>query len=176
MPIRTITDKQYKGVSELYRKSDGEVTGYYVTYRDIDGKPIKKRVEAQNRDEALHKLMEIKSSVDSDKKGKQMGTTVSHPDKKALVNIDEEPTVFMPNKTMQEHQKNISKYDGTAIVSLIDIVAFDDINILYGFETGASIVCELQTIIINTLTDMETSGILSEKNVSHKNESSKILL
>ena len=41
MPIRTITDKQYKGVSELYRKSDGEVTGYYVTYRDIDGKPIK---------------------------------------------------------------------------------------------------------------------------------------
>ena len=69
MPIRTITDKQYKGVSELYRKSDGQVTGYYVTYRDIDGKPIKKRVDADNRDDALLKLIEIKQEVDLEKKG-----------------------------------------------------------------------------------------------------------
>jgi len=49
MPIRAINDKQYRGVSELYRKSDGQVTGYYVTYRDIDGKPIKRRVDADNK-------------------------------------------------------------------------------------------------------------------------------
>ena len=44
MPIRAINDKQYKGVSELYRKSDGEVSGYYVTYRDIDG-PIDRAIK-----------------------------------------------------------------------------------------------------------------------------------
>ena len=58
MPIRAINDKQYKGVSELYRKSDGQVTGYYITYRDIDGKPIKRRVDVDNRDDALLKQFE----------------------------------------------------------------------------------------------------------------------
>ena len=64
MPIRTIADKQYKGVSELYRKSDGEVTGYYITYRDIDGKPIKRRVDADNKDDALLELTDNKKEND----------------------------------------------------------------------------------------------------------------
>ena len=167
MPIRTITDKQYKGVSELYRKSDGQVTGYYVTYRDTDGKPIKKRVEAENRDEALSKLIEIKQSVDLDKKGKPMSKTLLHPDKKILAHIDESnsATKIVPNKTMQDHQNMISAYHGIAIVSLIDIVAFDDINILYGFEIGTNIVTKVQAIINETLKSVEKSGLLGKHGV-----------
>ena len=167
MPIRTITDKQYKGVSELYRKSDGQVTGYYVTYRDTDGKPIKKRVDADNRDDALRKLMEIKQEVDLDKKGKNMSATLPQPVKKILANVNEkkQSPVIVSRKTMQDHQTVISSYNGIAIVSLIDIVAFDDINILYGYETGTRIVSEMQTMIEDTLQDMDTNGIFSKHSV-----------
>ncbi len=167
MPIRTITDKQYKGVSELYRKSDGQVTGYYVTYRDVDGKPIKKRVDAETRDEALLKLMEIKQEVDLDKKGKNMSATLPQPAKKILANVHEkkQPSVSISKKTMQDHQTVISAYNGIAIVSLIDIVAFDDINILYGYETGTRIVDEMQTMIEDTLQEMDTNGVFSKHSV-----------
>ncbi len=167
MPIRTITDKQYKGVSELYRKSDGQVTGYYVTYRDTDGKPIKKRVDAETRDEALLKLMEIKQEVDLDKKGKIMSATLPQPIKKVLANVNEKKQFSVPvsRKTMQDHQKVISEYNGVAIVSLIDIVAFDDINILYGYETGTRIVSEMQTMIEDTLQEMVTNDVFSKHSV-----------
>jgi len=167
MPIRTITDKHYKGVSELYRKSDGQVTGYYVTYRDTDGKPIKKRVEAESRDEALLKLMEIKHQVDLDKKGKNMGATLPQPDKKILAdeNKNNSLSVTLSRKTMQDHQKTISRYNDVAIVSLIDIVAYDDINILYGYETGTRIVSEMQTLIEDMLQEMETKEIFRKEGV-----------
>jgi len=167
MPIRTITDKQYKGVSELYRKSDGQVTGYYVTYRDSDGKPIKKRVDAETRDEALLKLTEIKQEVDLDKKGKNMSATLPQPVKKVLAKVNErKPSpVGISRKTMQNHQKMISEYNGVAIVSLIDIVAFDDINILYGYETGTRIVDEMHLMIEDTLTEMDTNGVFSNHSV-----------
>ncbi len=47
MPLRTLSKrdypaKKYRGISELYRKSDGLVTGYYITYEDEAG-TIKKR-------------------------------------------------------------------------------------------------------------------------------------
>ncbi len=167
MPIRTITDKQYKGVSELYRKSDGQVTGYYVTYRDTDGKPIKKRVDAKTRDEALLKLIDIKHQVDLDKKGKNMGATLPQPDKKILANENNKKqfSVTSSRKTMQDHQKMISTYNDVAIVSLIDIVAFDDINILYGYETGTRIVSEMQTMIDDTLQEMDTKGVFRKHSV-----------
>lgn len=167
MPIRAITDKHYKGVSELYRKSDGQVTGYYVTYRDTDGKPIKKRVEAESRDEALLKLMEIKHQIDLDKKGKNMGATLPQPDKKILADENKKKplSVTSSRKTMQDHQKMISMYNDVAIVSLIDIVAFDDINILYGYETGTRIVSEMQTLIKDTLQKMETKGVFKKHGV-----------
>jgi EAL domain-containing protein (putative c-di-GMP-specific phosphodiesterase class I) len=172
MPIRTITDKQYKGVSELYRKSDGQVTGYYVTYRDSDGKPIKKRVDAETRDDALRKLMEIKQEVDLDKKGKNMSATLPQPVKNILANVNEKKTspVIVSNKTMQDHQKMISEYNGVAVVSLIDIVAFDDINILYGYETGTRMVTEMQSLIENTLQEMEMKGLFSKHSVEFSYE------
>lgn len=167
MPIRTITDKHYKGVSELYRKSDGKVTGYYVTYRDSDGKPIKKRVDAQTRDEALLKLTEIKHQVDLDKKGKNMGATLPQPDKKILADENKKRpfSVTSSGRTMQEHQKMISAYNDIAIVSLIDIVAFDDINILYGYATGTRMVNVMQTLIENTLNEMVSKGVFRKQGV-----------
>ncbi len=106
MPIRAINDKQYKGVSELYRKSDGEVTGYYVTYRDIDGKPIKRRVDADNRDDALLKLVDIKHEIEVQKKGNTMSTTLPKTVNEILRQENEtnKPSVVFSGKTMQEHQ------------------------------------------------------------------------
>ena len=167
MPIRTINDKQYKGVSELYRKSDGEVSGYYVTYRDIDGKPIKKRVDADNRDDALLKLVDIKQEIDSQKQGKTMSATLPKTIKDVLINENKthKPSVVFPGKTMQEHQQTISAYNGVAIVSLIDIVAFDDINIFYGYETGINIVESMQDLIDDTLKEMRVNGLFSKHGV-----------
>ena len=167
MPIRTINDKRYKGVSELYRKSDGQVTGYYVTYRDIDGKPIKRRVEASTRDEALAKLIEIKQDIESKKEGNSMSVTLPKTVKKVLVKEigSDKASTVPPRKTMQEYQQIISEYNGIAVVSLIDIVAFDDINILYGYETGMHIVDIMQTIIDDTLKEMSVNGLFSKYGV-----------
>ncbi len=166
MPIRTITDKQYKGVSELYRKSDGEVTGYYVTYRDIDGKPIKKRVDAVSRDEALLKLKEIKQEVDLEKQGKTMSAPIPEPVENIVpkVNTSKKPTVSSKN-TLPDHRKIIADHNGVAIVSLLDIVAFDDINIFYGYEAGIRIVEIMQDLVDNTLKEMETDGIFAKHGV-----------
>ena len=167
MPIRTITDKQYKGVSELYRKSDGQVTGYYVTYRDTDGKPIKKRVDADNRDDALLRLIAIKQDIDLSKKGKQMSATLPQPDKSILSNIKDIKTspAIVSNRSMQDYQQIISTYDGIAIVSLIDIVAFDDINILYGYEMGIRIVDKMKQMIEHSLEEMCTNGLFRQYDI-----------
>ena len=167
MPIRAINDKQYKGVSELYRKSDGQVTGYYITYRDIDGKPIKRRVNADNRDDALHILAETKQDIDLQKQGNTMSATLPNIIKDELIKETkrDKPSVVFSGKTMQDHQQIISKYTGVAIVSLIDIVAFDDINILYGYETGISIVNEMQSLIDDTLKVMCVDGLFSKHGV-----------
>ena len=167
MPIRTINDKRYKGVSELYRKSDGQVTGYYVTYRDIDGKPIKRRVDADNKDDALQLLSEIKANVDLQKEGKTMSITLPKTVKKVLPKEMKtvEPSVVFSGKTMQEHQQIISEYNGVAIVSLVDIVAFDDINIFYGYETGMRIVNEMQTIMEDTLKELRSNGMFTKHGV-----------
>lgn len=167
MPIRAISDKQYKGVSELYRKSDGEVTGYYVTYRDIDGKPIKRRVDADNRDDALLKLVDIKHEIDVQKKGNTMSTALPKTIKEILrqENKTHKPSIVFSGKTMQEHQQIISSYNGVAIVSLIDIVAFDDINILYGYEAGIRIVDTMHDLIDNMLIEMRTSGLFRKHGI-----------
>jgi len=167
MPIRAIDDKHYKGVNELYRKSDGQVTGYYVSYRDKDGKPIKRRVEADNRDEALIKLADIKHEVDLQKQGITMNATLPKTIKNVLTKENKtlKPSVVFSGKTMQEHQQIISAHKGVAIVSLIDIVAFDDINILYGYETGVRIVEEMQDLMENTLNEMRTDGLFSKHGV-----------
>ena len=102
MPIRTITDKQYKGVSELYRKSDGEVTGYYVTYRDIDGKPIKKRVDADNRDDALLQLTDIKQKVDLEKQGNTMSAPSPKPIQKIEPKVND---IIKPSIVSSEKKK-----------------------------------------------------------------------
>lgn len=164
MPIRTITDKQYKGVSELYRKSDGEVTGYYVTYRDIDGKPIKKRVDAATKDEALLKLKEIKQNVELEKQGKTMSAPEPIETILPTVNVSQK-TEAPAKKIIADHRKIISEHDGVAIVSLLDIVAFDDINILYGYEAGIRIVQSMQNLIDDTLNLMAVGGTFAKHGV-----------
>lgn len=85
MPLRTITkktnsgkirNKKYTGILEQYRKSDGVVTGYYVSYRDATSKACKHRVDAKDRDEALLILNKIKAKIKKEKK--RASRTSSH--------------------------------------------------------------------------------------------------
>lgn len=167
MPIRTIADKHYKGVSELYRKSDGEVTGYYITYRDIEGKPIKKRVDADNRDDALLKLTAIKKKIEVVKKGNT--TTITLPKMiQGKKPEDEKSPIDDSVKSMQTYQEIISAYDGVAIVSLIDIVAFDDINIFYGYETGMRIVDKMTNLIEVKLNEMQVNRLFGVDSLTYE--------
>lgn len=167
MPIRAIADKQHKGVSELYRKSDGKVTGYYITYRDIDGKPIKRRVDVDNKDDALFKLTDIKKEIDLQKKGNAISITLPETIKDVKIKEPKrvKPTILSSVKTMQEYQEIISAYNGIAVVTLIDIVAFHDINIYYGYEKGIGIVESMQRIIDDTLKDMCASSLFNRYGV-----------
>lgn len=167
MPIRAINDKQYKGVSELYRKSDGKVTGYYVTYRDIDSRPIKRRVDANNRDDALLKLVEIKHKIDLEKQGKIMSFPLRKPIQSVLTKVTDikKPFVDLSVNRMQDYQKIISAHKGVAIVSLIDIVAFDDINIFYGYEVGIRMVEQMQSTIHDTLKEMDSNGVFAKHGI-----------
>jgi len=166
MPIRTIADNQYKGVSELYRKSDGETTGYYITYRDIDGKPIKRRVDVDNKDDALLELKNIKKEIDLEKKGKTMSVTLPKTVKeikKPKLKISD--TLQTSPKSMQEYQEVISSHPGVAVVTLIDIVAFDDINIFYGYKVGMDIVTSMQSLITETIDDMRNNDLFNKYGV-----------
>ncbi|HEY9129246.1 MAG TPA: GGDEF domain-containing protein [Sulfurovum sp.] len=166
MPIRTITDKHYKGVSELYRTSDDQVTGYYVTYRDSDGKPIKKRVDAANRDEALLQLKEIKQEIELEKQEKIMSAPMPKPVEKDLLKTNEsKKTIVFSTNQILDHRKVISEHRGVSIVSLLDIVAFDDINILYGYEAGIEIVKTIERLIGDTLNGLREDGIFAKHGV-----------
>jgi EAL domain-containing protein (putative c-di-GMP-specific phosphodiesterase class I)/GGDEF domain-containing protein len=160
MPIRTIQDKHYKGISELYRKSDGTVTGYYVTYRDEEGKPVKRRVAADDKDEALRKLVDIRDEVDRLKQEKAMSAlphTAEHPVKKSST-ADQSTDVSHEVHSMHDCQKRISAYGGKAVVLLIDIVAFDDIRILYGYEKAEQMVAELEVLVASALGRLKNDG------------------
>jgi len=173
MPIRTIDDKRYKGISELYRKSDGKVTGYYVTFRDENGKPVKRRVDADSRDEALRKLVDIKEEVDLKKREKSMTASPSTAPKKAVQSSENtRPTVSRERvktvkqngsvQSMQACQKRLVQFQGAATVLLFEIVAFEDICILYGYEDASRFVTETEALIMETLNDMKRNG-LSER-------------
>lgn len=173
MPIRTIDDKRYKGISELYRKSDGKVTGYYVTFRDENGKPVKRRVDADNRDEALRKLVDIKEEVDLKKREKSMTASPSTAPKKAVQSSENtRPTVSRERvktakqngsvQSMQACQKRLVQFQGAATVLLFEIVAFEDICILYGYEDASRFVTETEALIKETLNEMKRDG-LSER-------------
>jgi len=186
MPIRTIDDKRYKGISELYRTSDGMVTGYYVTYRDESGKPVKRRVEAADKDEALQKLADIKQEIDLLKQGKPMSAIPKETEQKqtkqqASLPLDAEKQIPFPTEapkpaqkrstassakplsvqTMQDCQRIISSSAEAAVVMLIDIVAFDDISILYGYETAGRVVSEIESLFAGTLSSLVSDGFLN---------------
>jgi len=80
-------------------------------------------------------------------------------------NDTNKPSIVFSGKTMQEHQQIISEYNGVAIVFLLDIVAFDDINILYGYEMGIRIVDVMKNLIDDTLQEMRVSGLFRKHGV-----------
>ena len=100
MPLRAIKGKTYNGVLELYRTTDKQVTGYYLSYRDADGKPQKHRVEAKNRDEALLKLNQIKADNKRAKLRERVGT-------KGIRTIGELAVDFFTTKN-KKSEKNIN--------------------------------------------------------------------
>ncbi len=162
MPIRAIKDKHYRGVSELYRQSDGVVTGYYITYRNSEGKPVKRRVDADNRDEALRKLHDIKQEIELQKEEKKMSVIPGH--SKDVV-TKQEVMETTSEAAATDYQQSISAYKGVAVVSLIDVLAFDDINIAYGYEAGAAVMKEIQTILTSTLGEIEAKKVFNRQGI-----------
>ena len=172
MPIRAIKEPRYKGISELYRQSDGKVTGYYVTYRDLEGRPVKKRVEASDRDEALQRLHEIRNEIEKRRKEREMS---SIPPRSMTTQEDElemesaaaaaEPAPRSSGKrektSVRERsdtamlQRRFSEYDGIGVAMLFEIVAYEDLVILYGFEAAEEILRQLGSRIEDELHLME---------------------
>ena len=162
MPIRSIKDPKYKGVSELYRKSDGKTTGYYITYRDFEGKPVKKRVEAENRDEALEMLHRVREEIERRKKGVEM--SVAPIVENNAKNLEEKSTEAMavlhsPSSSASNRGKDfrqeISSWKGTGVVIMMEVVAFEDIAICYGYEKSETIVKKLGAILEDQINDWE---------------------
>ena len=69
MAFRKMKQKKYDGIFEYYNpKSSDKVTiSYYMNYRDINDKPIKKKSTATTPAEAKKELEEIKYQINNDK-------------------------------------------------------------------------------------------------------------
>lgn len=69
MAFRKMKQKKYDGISEYYnaKSNDKTVISYYMSYRDINDKPIKKKSTATNPADAKKELEEIKYQIDHDK-------------------------------------------------------------------------------------------------------------
>jgi len=159
MPIRSIKDPKYRGVSELYRKSDGKVTGYYITYRDIEGKPVKKRVEARSRDEALEMLHQVREEIEKRKKGVKMSVAPVENEIESIKEkaLEAEAALSSRSKAKKkmDFRKAISSWSGNGVVIMMEVVAFEDIAICYGYEKSETIVKELGKIIEEQMSELE---------------------
>lgn len=99
MPIRKLKLKKYTGVYELYRKSDGLVTGYYIAYRNAEDKVLKHKVDAATKDEALLILNQTKAQVKRDKARNHSGQKINR-----NTTMDELATEFFESK--KENKNN----------------------------------------------------------------------
>lgn len=162
MPIRSIKDERYKGVSELYRKSDGQVTGYYITYRDLEGRPVKKRVDAESREEARAMLREIKEEIERRKKERKMsvapgaqGERVSDLKEDTAERGTLPPRGVAVPGTPEDFRQAISSWQGESVVLMMEVLAFEDIAICYGYERSERVVRELGDVIRGRLGEWE---------------------
>jgi len=113
MPFRKIKQKKYNGINEYYRNSDHDkkTVAYYITYRDIDNKVKRERVDATNRDEALEILNKKKIQLSKDRKEIQRDS--SKLQQKILTNLitlDDLAAKYHPTKTNSEAKRNEAKY------------------------------------------------------------------
>ena len=69
MAFRKINAKRYNGILEYYnpKSQDKETRALYLTYRDVSGKSVKKKLETLNRDEAKSILDSIKNEIATQK-------------------------------------------------------------------------------------------------------------
>lgn len=102
MPLRKTKGKKYSGIYELYRKSDDKVTGYYIAYRDAEHKPVKHRIDAMDKDEALITLNQTK--VDIRRDAERERDSISGFDRN--VTLDALASEFLDSKSAN---KNIKK-------------------------------------------------------------------
>ncbi len=171
MPIRSIKEPKYRGISELYRRSDGKVTGYYVTYRDLEGKPVKKRVEASTRDEALQRLREIRQEIDRQKKEQAMSSipTKERPFPSEDLSekrekVDERTEVREDSGTSIDQDairvSKVNKGQGIAVAMIFEIVAYEDLLILYGFEEAGTILESFRSLLVGEMERIVDEGLL----------------
>ena len=116
MPLRPIakrnkdgkltSNKKYAGVLERYRASDGQTTGYYLSYRDADSKSCKHAIEAKDKDDALLQLNQIKAQVKRDKARNE-----SKKGKYYIYNVSELSLLFFESKKANaNYRKELQRF------------------------------------------------------------------
>ncbi len=69
MAFRKLKQKKYNGIAEYYnnKSQDKEVLAYYIIYRDLEDKPVKRKTDAKSLDEAKKILDDIKYKIANEK-------------------------------------------------------------------------------------------------------------
>ena len=163
MPLRAIrkkdkdgkvkSDSKYSGVLELYRTADSkEVTGYYLSYRDANGDACKHRVDANNRDEALLKLNQIKAET---KRAKNRGdTTKATIVKKNPLIIDLADKFFLAKSTNANNVKEQQRFNNH-IKPFVETMKCDDLRPMHITALRDSLVAKsLSPKTVNCATDL----------------------
>jgi integrase len=126
MPIRKMKQEKYNGISELYRGSDGKVTGLYIAYRNADGKVVRERVvDTLNPDEALLKLNQIKFET---KRAKSRGEIATSAIIKKNPLITELADVFFTAKSKNSNNKKEQQRFNNHIKSSIEKMKCDTLK------------------------------------------------
>jgi len=119
MPLRTLKKrdypaKKYRGISELYRKSDGAVTGYYISYEDELGSIKKVRVDIINEPgtrKAVDEVARIKSQriIDRDEKTAKIATHGRVSVAKDETTLDELMDLYFKSVSNRRDEKAVKK-------------------------------------------------------------------
>ena len=113
MAFRSIRAKKYNGISEYYNPNDPDkaTLAFYIVVRDENNKPIKRKVDAKNKDEALEKLNQYKADLTRLKKQRQQNSSVlSQKIRHEQLTIDEMATLYYENRTAKNNRKDHQAY------------------------------------------------------------------
>jgi len=136
---KVLRKKSLIGVSGYYDPKDkNTILAYYISYRDLNGNPIKRKTDANTPEEAKKILEKIKEEIEKDK------TTLSKENleiKRSMalnrVTVDDLAKLFFENRTAKNNTKDKQAYTNRVSIILgakrIDKITNDDLKTLSTF-------------------------------------------